>query len=125
MQLTLMFDTVNQFSMAAREGARTALFERDGMIPEGTTTNAKVEQEVLRYLAAQGFAPDQLDVSICFPGEPDRIFDLDDDDNALQLFEVRIGLAMEQLLFVPPPGVEDSKLLGSVVFRNSPGRLIQ
>lgn len=125
MQLTSLLDTYNLFSMAAREGGRVALFEREGMVPEGTTTNRVVEQEVRRYLEAHGFEADNIEVKICFPGEPLRLFDLDDEDNSLLLFEVRVAHKLDRLLYTPPPGAEDQQLLASMVFRNSPGRLIQ
>lgn len=125
MQLTSLFDSYNLFSMAAREGGRLALFEREGMVPEGTTTNQLVEQEVKRYLEAHGFESEHIDINICFPGEPNRPFDLDDDDNSLQLFEVRVGYKLDELLYTPPPGAEEQQLLSSMVFRNSPGRIIQ
>ncbi|MCA9107288.1 MAG: pilus assembly protein [Pirellulaceae bacterium] len=125
MQLTMLFDSYNQFSMAAREGGRLALFEREGMVPEGSTTNQIVDREIKRYLEAHGYETEHIDVEICFPGEPNRPFDLDAQDNALQLFEVRVGYKLDQLLFTPPPGAEDQNLLAAMVFRNSPGRLVQ
>lgn len=120
-----LLDTQNQFSIAAREGARTALFERETMDLGGLTINQKVERDIRQYLNANGFDGPGLEVSISFPGDPNREFVLDDPDNFLDYFEVRVGYPVEDVLGFSPPGLETYTLSASVVFRNSPGTLVE
>ena len=123
-QLSSLLDTYNQFAMAAREGGRAALFEREGMLLEGQSTNEKVIKDVEAFLEASGFDLDLIEVVICFPGEPAQTFDLDAPDNELQLFEVRVQQSLNDALVTPPPGSESQKIYAGVVFRNGSGNYV-
>jgi len=124
-QLTLVLDTYNLFSMTAREGARMALFEREGLLPLNDTTNGKLERDIRMILKAANFDGDGIDVIICHPGQPTNTFNLDDPTLKMEYFEVRIEYPFDELLYTPPPGSAGQMISTGVVFRNSPGNIVQ
>jgi Flp pilus assembly protein TadG len=114
-----LIDTQMMMATAAREGARLASMDRDGLAT-GTSTNAKIEQDVKNFLAAAGVDETNVTVNITAVGE-ETAFDLDDPDTSQDLFELSVETPYSSALGLGPDTVEDRGLRASVVFRN--GRL--
>jgi Flp pilus assembly protein TadG len=111
-----LIDTQMMMAGAAREGARLASMDRDGLAT-GTSTNDKVEQDVKNFLAASGLDEDDVTVSITAVDE-DTAFDLDDPDNSQELFELTVETPFSAALGLGPDSTDDRGLEASVVFRN-------
>lgn len=112
-----IYEIQNLMSLASREGARLTAMDREGLLLEGQSTNAKVEADIKNYLGALGFDKDELEVSITAPGSS-TAFDLDDPDNEFQLFRIRVAVPYCETCEAPPPGVEPLVLAAAITFRN-------
>lgn len=114
-----MFEIKNQLSVAAREGARMAAMERNGLVAEGQTTNAKVIQDVKNFLEASGLDPNDVNVQIVSHDDPTAAFNLDAAANSLKYFELKITVPFEAASSLCPPDLTDFNLESKIVFRNS------
>ncbi len=114
-----LFELQNQLAVAAREGARMAAMDRSGLVNEGTSTNTKVTNDMKNYLQAAGLDPEDLSIQIVDHDDPTQAFNLDDPNNSLKYFEVRISIPYGNVSHMTPPGMEDQQLGAKVVFRNS------
>jgi hypothetical protein len=112
-----LFDSQNLLASAAREGARLAAMDREGMFENGQSTNDKIEDDVRNILASQGYDPDDVEVDILH-ADTDTPFDLDDPDNNLELFRLRIKIPYSEYASNYVPGGEEFTLGTEVVFRN-------
>lgn len=118
-QIGFLMQVQNQFSVAAREGARSAVYERSLFRGQnGQTTNERVINDVRQYLNASGLPGDDVDVLIATADDIDIPFDLDDPDNAYDYFQLVIEYSVSDLLSVPPPNADEFKISSRVVFRN-------
>lgn len=90
-ELNRAIDSRNLLANAAREGARLATINREGIQAEGQTANQKLENDVKNFLAANGMDPNTVSVSVTEP-DSDTPFDLENPENELELFEVRVSL---------------------------------
>jgi Flp pilus assembly protein TadG len=120
-QATHMMETRNLLATAAREGARLAAMDREGMIPEGSTTNAKVAQDITNFLETSGVDTEDLTVEIVSHDDPTQTFDLDDPDNEFKLFEILLKLPYGGQF----TGIEDFDLTAKVVFRNAQSTIME
>lgn len=125
-QASGLIETKNQMSMAAREGARVAAMNHQGIAGAGQTMNQKVEQDIRNYLKSAGLPYDEedVDVIICDKDDPETPFDLSDPNNNYELFQIRIEIPYDEVGWAPP-GYEDYNLAATVTFRNSRASLIQ
>jgi len=114
-----LFELQNQLSVAAREGARMAAMDRSGLVNEGQSTNTKVANDMKNYLEAAGIDPDDVNIQIVDHNDPSQAFNLDDPNNSLKYFEVRISIPYGDVSPMTPPGMEDHQLGAKIVFRNS------
>jgi Flp pilus assembly protein TadG len=89
-ELNRSIDSRNLLANAAREGARLATINRDGILAEGQSANEKIANDVKNFLAANGLDPTTVNVSVTEPNS-NTPFDLDDPANQLKLFEVRVS----------------------------------
>ena len=117
-ELSRVFETQNMLEIAAREGARLASMDREGLLSEGETTNERVNQDVKNFLASNGIPADSVQVSVKDAENPEQDFDLDDPANDLRLFEVHVSIDYSQVSFTPVPEEYDYTLLAKVTFRN-------
>jgi hypothetical protein len=112
-----LIDTQMIMASAAREGARLASMDRAGLAP-GTSTNDKITADIKNFLEASGLSPDDVEVSITSPDDPDETLDLDDPDNSQELFRLSVEVPFSAALGAVPDVEDDRGLAASVVFRN-------
>lgn len=124
-ELTRAYDAQNLLETAAREGARFASMDREGMLDEGETTNSKLIQDVKNFLASQGLDPTDIVVTVSDVNCPESTFDLDDPENDLELFEVNIAIPYSSVSFTPVSQSHDFSMNASIVFRNGRATLSQ
>lgn len=112
------FEMTNQLEVAAREGARFASMDRDGLLQEGQSTNDKLVEDVKNILASNGVPRDDVTVEVKDFENPEADFDLDDPANDLRLFEVKISVDYSSVSLTSISAGDDYQLAASVVFRN-------
>lgn len=117
-ELGRAFEMQNLLEVAAREGARFASMDRDGLLDPGESANTKMVQDVTTMLASNGVPADRITVEIKDFENPDNDFDLDDPANDLKLFEVRVSVDWSAVSLTPVPMGHDHPMTASVVFRN-------
>jgi hypothetical protein len=120
-QASRMMEARNLLSTAAREGARLAAMDREGLIPDGSTTNDKVKQDIENYLETSGMDTEDLTIDIVDHDDPTQTFDLDDPDNEFKLFEIILKLPYGDQY----TGLEEFDLTAKVVFRNAQSTLME
>jgi hypothetical protein len=112
------FEMQNMLEVAAREGARFASMDRDGMLDPGESATDKLIQDVKTFLASNGIDPDDVTVEIKDFENPEQDFDIDDPENDLKLFEVRVSVDLSDVSLTPVAAGDDHPLVAKVVFRN-------
>jgi hypothetical protein len=117
-ELGRAFEAQNMLEVAAREGARFASMDREGLLDPGQSANAKMIADVKTMLASNGIPKDQISVEIKDFENPDEDFDLDDPANDLKLFEVKVATNWSAVSLSPVPSGQDRAMTASVVFRN-------
>jgi len=117
-EMNRMYDAQNLLSTAAREGARFASMDRDGLVPEDMTTNQKMTQDIKTFLESNGLAPEHVSVEVKDHENPTEDFDIDDPDNDLRLFEVQVSVDYSAVSYASVDAGSDYSLVGKVVFRN-------
>lgn len=124
-ELTRAYDGQNLLETAAREGARFAAMDREGMLQPGQTTNDKLTDDVKNFLASSGLDRDNIDVRIVSAENPAETFNLDDPANDLQLFKVEIDVPYSSISYTPVSESHDFTMTGSITFRNGRATLSQ
>lgn len=117
-ELNRTYESQNLLESAAREGARFASMDREGLVGDGQTSNDKLIEDVKTLLESNGFPRDSLAVEVKDVEDPSQDFDIDDPDNDLRLFEVRVSIDYSEVSYVPVETDSDYGLGASVVFRN-------
>ena len=118
LELTRAYDTANLLEMAAREGARLASMDREGLLDEGESSTDKVINDVKNFLASNGLEPGDIDVEIVDHDNPPDPFDLDDPNNDLKLFDVHVSIDFSSVSLTPVPSGGDYPISASLTFRN-------
>ncbi len=124
-ELTRVYDTQYLLQSAAREGARFASMDRDGLLSDGQSTNDKLAADVTNFLAAAGIPADSIEVEILDHADPNQPFDLDDPTNDLKLFEVTVSVPYSSVSFTPVSAANDYSLTGAITFRNGRATMSQ
>lgn len=124
-ELSRAYEGQNLLETAAREGARFASMDRDGMLPEGQSTNSKLTQDVKKFLASSGLDADNISVTVTHADDPGSTFDLDDPANDLKLFQVEITIPYSSVSFTPVNPSNDYGMKASIIFRNGRATLSQ
>lgn len=117
-QLTRMFEVQNLLDTAAREGARFAAMDREGIVPEGQSANDKLASDVKNFLASNGIPRDAITVAITDHENPDTDFDLDNPANDLRLFDVKVSVDFSSVSYASFTPQQNGVLTGSITFRN-------
>jgi hypothetical protein len=112
------FEMQNLLEVAAREGARFASMDRDGMLDPNESATDKLKDDVKNFLASNGIPRDDITVEIKDFENPEDDFDIDDPENDLRLFEVSISINWSSVSLTPVPAGESHPLTAAVVFRN-------
>ena len=123
-ELTRAYDAQNLIETAAREGARFASMDREGMLAEGQSTNSKLIQDVKNFLASSGLDPDDVGVTVTH-ADSEETFDLDDPNNDLDLFKVEISVPYSSISYTPVSESHDFMMMASIIFRNGRATLSQ
>jgi hypothetical protein len=124
-ELTRAYDAQNLLETAAREGARFASMDRDGMLQEGQSTNSKLIQDVKNFLGSSGLDPADINVNVTDVDSPGTPFDLDDPDNDLKLFQVEIEIPYSSISYTPVNPAHDFNMTAAITFRNGQATLSQ
>jgi len=124
-ELTRVYDTQYMLQAAAREGARFASMDREGLLAEGQNTNEKLTADVTNFLASSGIPAESIQVDILDHENPAQTFDLDDPANDLKLFEVAVSVPFSSVSYIPVSAPSDYSLTGSITFRNGRATLSQ
>jgi hypothetical protein len=111
--------------VAAREGARFASMDRDGMLEPDESANDKLIEDVKTFLATNGIPHDDITVEIKDHENPENNFDLDDPENDLKLFEVRVTVDWSSMSLTPVAAGDDHPMTAVVVFRNGRATISQ
>ena len=96
MELGRAFDMQNLMNVAAREGARFACIDKEGILQQGQSTNQKVVSDVKNFLVSNGIPQNSITVDVKDFEDPSKNFDLDDPNNELKLFTVTHHRALFQ-----------------------------
>ena len=112
------FEMQNLLEVAAREGARFASMDRDGMLDPNEDATQKLKDDVKNFLASNGIDRDDITVDVKDHQNPTTDFDIDDPANDLKLFEVRISVDWSEVSLTPVSAGSDHPLTAMVVFRN-------
>jgi TadE-like protein len=118
MELTKMIEAQNELEIAAREGARFACMDHEGLLQPGQTANQKLIDDVKNYLASEGMPRDEITVEIKDHENPGASFDLDDPNNDLKLFDVNVKIDYSAVRYSSIHWHTNYTLNGSVTFRN-------
>ncbi len=118
-QVGRMLEVQNELTSAVREGARLASMDRRTLSGSGQTLNQMMEQEVRTYLTLHGLPGDTASVFITEVGDLNTTFDVNNPDNNLRYFQLRVELPYSSVGRIHLPGLEGIVLAGEVVFRNS------
>jgi len=119
------FEMQNLLDTAAREGARFASMDRNGMLTGGLTTNQKLSQDVKNFLASNGIPKNKITVLVKSHTNPNADFNLDDPTNDLKLFQVRVSVNFSDVSLQSVAAGEDYPLSSKVVFRNGRATISQ
>ena len=118
LEINRALDAQNTLEVAAREGARFAALDRDGIENLGQAANEKLINDVKNYLASNGVPRDAVSVSVTHADDPTAEFLIDDPVNDLALFQVEIEVDYSAVSLVPVQAGSDYTLTAAVVFRN-------
>ena len=124
-ELTRVYDAQYLLQSAAREGARFASMDRDGLLAEGQSTNDKLTTDVTNFLASSGIPAGNIQVDILDHNDPTQAFDLDNPANDLKLFEVAITVPFSSVSYTPVSSANDYNLSASITFRNGRATMSQ
>jgi Flp pilus assembly protein TadG len=119
------FEMQNQLQVAAREGARFASMDHTGMLANGQSTNQKLVEDVKNFLATYGIDKNDVTVEVKDHANPSADFNLDDPNNDLKLFDVRVSVNYSQVSWKAVSAGSDYVLSASVVFRNGRATISQ
>jgi hypothetical protein len=117
-ELGRAFEMQNLLEVAAREGARFASMDRDGMLDPGESATDKLKEDVKNFLASNGIPKGSISVAVKDHEHPEDDFDIDDPDNDLKLFEVEVSVDWSAVSLTPVSASNDYPLTATVVFRN-------
>jgi hypothetical protein len=109
----------NQLLMAAREGARLAAMEREGILAPGQSLNDKMIADVRAYLNAAGLPGNDAQITIEDPDNPGAALNLLDPNNDLALFQLSVRLPYSSVRSAWSPNPAQFDLVGTAVFRNA------
>jgi Flp pilus assembly protein TadG len=124
-ELSRVYNVQNTLETAAREGARFAAMDRTGLMQEGQTANTKLIADVKNFLASSGINKNDVTVSVV-DAVTGATFDLDDVDNDLRLFQIRISVPYTKIAYTPTAKhYNNTNLSTTLTFRNGRATLSQ
>ncbi len=124
-EVNRVYEAQNLLATAAREGARFATMDREGMLRDGQTANQKLADDVKTYLASNGIARDSVQVGIKDHDNPSLDFDIDAAANDLRLFEVHVSADYSGVSYSPVAPADDYSMSAKMIFRNGRATISQ
>lgn len=118
LELSRLYSVQNFLEAAAREGARFAGLDRSGLMLGNQTANEKLITDVKNYLGSNNIDPAAVTVSVVKASDPEQDFDLDDPENALELFQVRVVVPYSEVCYASLQRPDDYNLSAVLTFRN-------
>ncbi len=118
LELSRLYSVQNVLEAAAREGARFAGLDRSGLMLQNQTANQKLITDVKNYVASNNIDPSAVTVSVVKASNPAENFDLDDPENALELFQVRVEVPYSKVCYASIRKPDDYDLAAVLTFRN-------
>ena len=125
LELSRVYSVQNTLETAAREGARFASLDRTDMLMNGQTANQKLVNDVKNFLASTGIKKTDVTVQVVDAEHPTQAFDLDDDDNDLKLFQIKIDVPYSKVSLSPVKHYHNYNLSAALTFRNGRATLSQ
>ncbi len=112
-------ETSTTMYSALREAGRLASLDYSEVLPEGTTANDKVTQDIRNFLTASGLPGNDFDITITHAagGSEGATFDLMDADNKLELFKLSADIEYSEISIFPFKFMTGQTLRSSLVFR--------
>lgn len=104
---------------AAREGARFGSMDKEGIVSPGSSSLAKIEEDIRNFLTAAGVPGDEVSIDVYEMDNPGTPFDFDDPDNNFKLFQVDLDLPFSEVTILPPWFFSGYTMHAQVVFRNA------
>lgn len=120
-----LYEMQSQLLMAAREGARLAAMEREGLIASEQSLNDKMIADVRSYLDAAGLPGADAVITIEDPDSPGTALDLSDPNNDLALFRLNVSLPYSSVRSPWAPTPAQFDLVGTAVFRNAVSVMVE
>lgn len=117
-EVNRLYEAQNLLETAAREGARFASMDREGLVPDGQTGNNKLAEDVKTFLESNGVPRDGISVEVKDHANPETDFDIDDPDNDLKLFDVHVSVDYSDISYTPVEVDSDYAMTAKVTFRN-------
>jgi Flp pilus assembly protein TadG len=118
-ELSRVYNAQNVLETAAREGGRFAGLDRGGLMLQNQTSNQKLVTDIKNYLGTQNIDPSLVTVKVVKASNPTQDFNLDDPDNALQLFQVHVEVPYSAICQAPFKKYDQEKLAAVLTYRNS------
>jgi Flp pilus assembly protein TadG len=110
-------DASNTLYGVVREGGRLASQDFRKTLPPGQTANQKVIQDIKNMLTAAGINGTNVTVTIEHADAPGSTFDLEDPDNYLDYFRIRVQVAYENVSTIPGSYLAGRVLSADITFR--------
>ncbi len=124
-EVNRVYEAQNLLATAAREGARFASMDREGLLREGQTANDKLVDDIKTYLASNGIPRDSVQVGVKDHDDPTLDFDIDAPENDLRLFEVQVSADYSGVSYSPVAPGDDHSMSAKIVFRNGRATISQ
>ena len=118
-QANSAISTTMLLNSSIREGGRLATMDWGETVPDGTTPQAKVLEDIQNFLEAGGIPADELELSIVSAEGADagQAFDLTDPDNEYRLFRISATIPYSETSPFHSAFTNGNDLTASLVFR--------
>ena len=113
------FNASTKLTSAIREGGRLAAMDYTGKIAGTHTANSKVEQDIRNFLTASGIPGDECIITITHAdgGSAGDTFDLEDTDNYLERFRIKVEVPYESISMFPLRYLGGTTIGASIIYR--------
>lgn len=118
-EMSRALDVAQNMSAALREGGRLAAMDLEGMVPNGSTAEAKVIADIRNMITASGLDGSKFTITIKHASgtKVGQDFDFDDPNNYLQYFKIQAEVDYGNISFLPGQVMVGQKLRKFIVLR--------
>ena len=119
MEMGRAMDVTTNLTSAVREAGRFAAMHKNGLIPNGVTTEEKVIQDIKNVLKGNRINGDLATVNIVHADGPNQgqDFDLDAAANHMEFFTINIAMDYNDVSLFPIRFMAGQTLRSSITFR--------